>query len=103
MFPHTVTIYNHYRTPYGKMPGKRTYWRMCSMRKKCQNHLRRRRDPDCGQCHGIHRQPNGYVPPTRLLGVRPVWHLDAEYEEQQDAIVYGECTQEIIGNYLLDD
>ena len=105
MFPHTVTLYNHYRSPAREDAWKRTVlhdvqYTESNIKSVSANGVIQIAD----SVTVFIAFQSGYVSPDAFAAASDrygIWTLNTR--NNQDAIVYGECTQEITDDYLLDD
>ncbi|MBE0600228.1 MAG: hypothetical protein IH607_00455 [Firmicutes bacterium] len=105
MFPHTITLYNHYRTFAREDAWKRTVlqdvqYTESNIKSVSANGIIQIAD----SVTVFIAMQNGYVSPDVFAVASDqsgIWTLNTK--NNQDAVVYGVCIQEITGNYLLDD
>ena len=105
MFPHTITLYTHYRTPTREDAWKRT---VLSDVQYTESNIKNVSADGVIQIADsvtvFIALQGGYVSPNAFAAASDrsdLWTLNTK--NNQDAIVYGECLQEITDNYLLDD
>lgn len=105
MFPHTITLYNHYRTPAREDAWKRTVLRDVQYTESNIKSISTNGVIQIADSITVFIAfQSGYVSPDTFAAAPDqsgIWTLNTK--NNQDAIVYGECTKEITDDYLLDD
>ena len=105
MFPHTITLYNHYRTPAREDAWKRTMLRDVQYTESNIKSVSANGVIQIADSVTVFiALQSGYVSQDAFAAASDrsaIWTLNTK--NNQDAIVYGVCTQDITGNYLLDD
>ena len=104
MFPHTITLYNHYRSSARVDAWQRTVLTgvqyIESATKTVMDGVMKVAD----NTTVIIPYRSGYATPSAFAAASSktgLWTLNSK--NNQDAIVYGTCTQEITSAYTLDD
>ena len=105
MFPHTITLYNHYRTSARADAWKRTVLTDVQYTETADKSVSTNGVIQIADSVTVFIAcQSGYASPDAFAAAADrsaIWTLNTK--NNQDAVVYGVCTREITGNYLLDD